>query len=493
MAIKELLVRFVNRIRGRSAMEDEVKAAVVEGGDEAARQKEIVRAQRYYRGEQRVPLTDRQEEFLGFDKSGDFRVNYCKTVVNAVAERMILAGFTAGGDDEDKQPLTAWAEEVWSENRGDALQMRVHKAAIRDGEYFVLVSPNANNPRIPMLVPHPRYVDPANGGSGFGIRAHYNDDDPTQPMLYASKRWTETVEEEGADGRIRRRRRQRLTLYYPDRVERYMQAGNTWGPFVEEEGSQWPIPWVARSGEPLGIPVVHFQNPDLTSELEDAIPIQDAINKAMLDVLAAADAAGFPIRFSNYWVTTDGKPPASDGSNYLEISPGCFITIPEPDAKLENLSASDLSQLVSVYGELIITLARVTDTPLSRFLQTRQVAAEGTLKQQEEPLLSKVRSRQVVFGNAWEDCMAIARRLSETFSDIALPEGHLEAVWLPAETRDEPSIEEKLKAGIPQEQIWSEMGYTQEQIEAMKAMDEIQARQAQRRLALDAAGMEEGG
>jgi len=124
-------------------------------------------------------------------------------------------------------------------------------------------------------------------------------------------------------------------------------------------------------------------------------------------------------------------------------------------------------------------LAQVTDTPAARFQITGQIAAEGTLKQQEGPLLAKVRAYKTLIGNGWEDLFTICRNLAvlhgQTFSENAT----VETQWEPSETRDEKEEMEKLeikqRLGIPKEQLWSEMGYDDEQIAAMKAQAEAEA------------------
>jgi len=300
-------------------------------------------------------------------------------------------------------------------------------------------------------------------------------------MEYVTKRWTETVVENG-----KRQTRQRLTAYYPDRVERFVltTTGNEagWQPY-RDDGQPWPIPWVGADGQPLGIPAVHFRNPGLRSELWDAIPLQDAINKTLLDVLASADTSGFRILFAHGWFpTTDGKMPASDGSNLLKIAPGQVIGSSSAEAALDPIEGADLSPLLEAVDSLIVKLAQVTDTPTGRFQLTRQVAAEGTLKQQEAPLLGKVRARQVLFGDAWEDLMYIARRLTNLWGEGGLPEDpRIETRWQVAETRDEAEWVNMLavkreKLSVPLEMLWSEAGYSQEQIEAMMASPEYTAR-----------------
>lgn len=459
--------------------------------EEKAIQKNVVLARRYFGGDHDVPLTDRQREYLGFQTAGEerFALNFCRTVVTSVAERLVVRGFA--GDDA----LAAWAWEMWQANRVDGLQMRVHEQTVCDGQYFVFVDYDRDTGRIKLL-PHPRYTDPTVGGTGFGCKAHYVDDDPERELEYVSKRWSENyVTDTGA-----RRMRQRMNVYRPDRVEKYVLAGSseaTWEPYRDEGDAGWPLPWVRADGEPLGIPVVHFLNtPDARSELFDAIPVQDAINKVIVDILAAADAQGFPIlRTYGMYATTDGNPPDEDGSNYLRVHPGMIIgtTKSRAEAEISRLEAADPAPMLALLNELVLHLARVTDTPLSRFQVTGQVMAEATLKQIEGPLLAKVRARQTTLGNAWENVIYAARAQAVTFGGADLDlDAHIEALWEEAEVRDEKEFWANLvlkreKLGIPLRQIWQEAGYTPDQIADMEESAEHQARMASLQMAVQGA------
>jgi hypothetical protein len=107
----------------------------------------------------------------------------------------------------------------------------------------------------------------------------------------------------------------------------------------------------------------------------------------------------------------------------------------------------------------------VSSTPLSRFQVSGQVAAEGTLKQQDAGLVAKVEHKQVTFGNAWEDAMRMAIRLQNTFGaaryDDALP---LETLWKPAAPRSEHDQLEtlllKAQLGVPAAILLAEAGYS---------------------------------
>jgi len=456
--------------------------------ENAEREQDIAQARKYHAGEHDVYLSDRIKEFLaiGAGTKSKFRMNVCRSVVTAVSERLIVAGFDTDeeANAEGAKEQSAWAWQVWQGNRMDALQDEVHDDTLVSGEHFVIVDWDAERKR-PRFTPHPRYIDVDNGGDGYGCLMIYPDNNIYAAPSYAVKQWTETVRDENGKRKSRRRR----TLYYPERIERYVYELGGWRPYIED-GQAWPLPWVDLAGNPLGIPVIHFRNKGLRCEAWDAIPLQDAINKALVDLLATADLTAFRIFVALGWIpTTDGREPKADGSNWLKITPGQIVgtTKSREQASFEAIDGEDPSAMAELVHQLVLWTAMVTDTPVSRFIATKQIASGDTLKQQEEPLEAKVDHRRMLFGNGWEDCMAMARRLANVFGEEELDESvQFSTLWQSRRSLDE--LKAKRELGVPLEQLWLEAGYSREQISAMKEMDEYQAR-----LSIMQLGLENGG
>lgn len=475
----------------------ELSRLISEDEDERARQAAIVRARDYHSGRQFVKLTDRLREFLADTPGGRdseyLRLNICRTVVSAVIERLRIAQLTS-----PDERLAAFAQAVWTHSGGMVMADDAHEWATRDGEAFILVDWDAAR-NLPRLVVHPRYVDSAMddlygtqfgdddaarltsgywtpggdgwSGQGSGCIAHYPDDDMSRPVERIVKRWTE----EYTDERGRERRRQRLTVYYPDRVEKY-ELTPARRRIVDAPDEPWPIP-LLYNGKPLGLPAIHLFNPAAACEAWEAIPLQNAINKQLIDLMAASDATAFRILFAAGWLpTTDGKAP--DGTNSLPINPGQWVGSTNPDAKLQSVDGADLENQMAPIERLIQWAAMVTDTPVARFTVTRQVAAADTIKAQEGPLVAKVEKRQALLGRGWADALQIAARLAAIYAPAALaganPDAGVDVEWAPAATRDEQAEMEALalkreKLGVPRAQIWREAGYTEEQIAQMTA------------------------
>ena len=406
--------------------------------EEKERQADVVLAREYYEGEQRTYLTPRLREFLNLDKTSkdsDFNLNIVRGVVEALTEKLIVGGFKC-----NDEASAAWAWSVWQGDRVDSKQNNVHEAACRDGESFVIVDYDQALGEL-TFIPHERYTDATCDGDNEGCKATYRNDDDSQPLECVSKRWIETQ----GNGRAR----QRLTVYYPDRIEKYAIIEGQWTPIdvetmIAEGDTAWPVPWLDNLGQPLGIPVAHFKNPGLRPEVADGIPMQNAINKTLVDLLGAADLTAFRIFVAfGFNPTTDGQPPSSDGSNLMGIAPGQIIgsSGAANDKSFEAVEGSDPTPLLNMIQQLIHFLAIATRTPASRFNFTGAVASAETLKQQDQSLLSKVALRQMLFGDAWEDAMTIARRLQNKFGggfEGALLDESMEfqTVWQDTAPRD---------------------------------------------------------
>lgn len=455
----------------------------------------IVLARRYYDGDQTVYLTTRQQAWLDLHPGKTkFVVNICATVVDAVVERLRVTGFdvspgidSPSNSDAAEEDLASILWGWWTANRMDAVQTEAHRMAVRDGESFVLVGWN-NAEKRPDFVLHPRYVDRTLGGDGFGVWIDYENDDPFGKPERAIKQWTEVMEEqEGPTGRVTRQ-----THYYPDRIEKYVVLDGDWRPYQEAGDPEWPLAWTMPDGSPIGIPVAHLRNPGLRSELQDVVPLQDALNKAWLDIMAASDSTAFRMLVVLGFVpTTDGKEPAEDGSNLLQVAPGQMLaTRRKPgDVSVEAIEPASLEPLLNVEERLVTRAAQISDTPLARFQFTRQVSSAESQKQQDMPIISKVQERQTLFGNAWEDLLQVARRQAAVFGGLPVDlAATISAVWMPAVIRDE-AVEvqvatAKKALGVPAEQLWSELGYDAHQIDDMKQTAEVQARTANQQMAV---------
>ena len=463
----------------------ELARAAYEAAIEEEAQKLVIKARDYHAGESfDKELSSKLEQFvIGGDVSDIKGLNLARKVVNAALRRLQVESFDIEGLGEDKEEEAAniqqkWVDSLWKANRMDSKQRRIHRMALVDGEAFVLVSYD-DDKEVATIHPHQRYTDSLIDGDGYGCKAHYPNDDVSQPMTYASKRWLQTYYEGGV-----KKNRKRMTLYYPNAIYKYAHNGVDWSEWTDLEGEPWPIPWVGEDGKALGIPIIHFSNPEERPEAMDAFGPQVAADHALVDLMGAAALSAFRIyKVFGFFPTTDGNAPEEDGSNRLTLQPGTMVGTDKKtksEAEFAAVEAGDLTQLQNLINEIFIWAAIVTETPVSEFSASGQVAAEGTLKQQEVALLARVQERQEVFGDAWEDVVKMARTLTNFFGSGNLEETlEIETTWKDAQTRSEEEIREGIKAkaetGVTWKQLMIEWGYTQDQIEAMEASEERKA------------------
>lgn len=488
--------------------------------EEQYRQREVVTARAYYEGALVVYLTERIRNLLGLQASADvkLKINIIRPIINALVERMAVKGFRAtvptaqAGDDESASDAAnaarAWAEWLWKVNLLDIKQDDIAIDTANEGEAFIVVDWDKDHAR-PRFIPHPRYTDPTvssvqagdkknpretGAGDGFGCKIFYANDDPNQDVIRASKRWREEL---GAG-----KARLRLTEYYPDRIEKYVVEGAKLTPIRDEGDAAWPLPWVDGAGEPLGVPVFHATAAAMRPGAIDAWGAQDAIVQAFIDLLAGNRIAAFRIfKAFGFYPTTDGQDPKSDRSNWLALEPGAIIGTRSKgpqDAAFEPIDGASPAAFLDTLDKLIYYAATTTDTPLSRFQMTGQVASEATQKEYKEPLLARILRLQTRIGVAWSQAFGMALKLERLYGDAILPEGaSFDVMWHPLEKRSIDDLGKEASAkkasGVPEETIWREVwGYSEEQIAAMKQEESYMQRKAIADMALSAQNVNNG-
>jgi len=415
---------------------DQVKLSFLSWlAEEDQDRQESYRAYReYYDGDHDTQPTERQRRYLQIKIGEEFNCNLCPIVVDALAERLTVTGFEAGG-----QGALLW--EWWEANGTDKIQNQVHTAAGRDGDGYLLVDWDNENAR-------PGFTFELAYDGTEGVKLHY-DSEHRQKPLFATKRWR--IKQGPEAGEVRR-----LNLYYPDHFEKYESRG-------QGEESQWTRlpdePWTAKDGSPLGVPLIHWRNRGQgynygQSELKSVIPLQNALNKSILDLLAAADVTGFRL------FTMVGDDPSA-----LTIVPGSWVFSMNPEVEIGAIEGANLDSLIKVKDSFAIDIGRVSRTPLSYFQISGHRPAEGTLKAEEAPLVGKAKDRMVPFGESWVDAIKMARRLWNAFGTGAqLSEDQIiETIWKDPESRNEKAHLETLKIkaelGVPVERLWIEMDY----------------------------------
>lgn len=428
--------------------------------DYAAQQSRYAALRDWYDGDQGVPLTERQQEYLAISPHFEWALNYLRLPVELVVERLTVEGFDGpegiGGRD-------GLIDEWWTSGRMDALQNQVHRAAVRDGDTYLLIEWDNENER-PVFSHEPAY------DGTEGVKVHYLSN-LRREMTMASKVWSENRFNDRGQLEVTRR----LNLYLPDSVEKYIESGAGWRPF-QTDGEAWPLPW------PIGlIPVVHFRWKDSggnwgESELKTLIPLQEAINKAALDEMETADKTGAQL------LTLTGAVWPSDAP---DVRAGDVLSVSDPAASWGSVPPGDLSQLRERINDYIIRIAQLAHIPLQYFQVTGQIASAATQQADDSQLVAKVRAESVPLGNAWEDAMYIALKLNEEYGDGRdLARGqNIETRWADFERVDRLAVEERranivqvlTNAGASLEGVvkLAALGYTEEEQAALIQADGV--------------------
>lgn len=403
----------------------------------------------YYGGKQELCFaTERFRNAFG-DLFRKFADNLMPAVVDAVKDKLQVTGFVVenGDDVADK----AW--KIWQRNRMHRQAGECHKESLRSGDSYVIVWPNAAG----KAVFHPNKA-------GL-VTVNYDLEAPGK-IISAVKVWmTET-------------KKVRLNVFFADRIEKYITRNSYpnglpdgYGAFDEfhAEGEAWPLE------NPYGVvPVFHFANnasvgePGV-SELSDVIPLQNALNKAVLDKMVAMEFGSFPQR----WAI--GLEVETDPVTNKPISPFSgeerMWTVGSPDAKFGQFEPASLAGFLSVQDSFRAEIARVSGTPLHYLmLQGGGNFPSGeAMKTAEARFLAKVRDRQSSFGGEWESAMALALQIEES----ATEDSQIFVQWAdpaPASEKERlDSLTVKQGLGVSVTQLLIEAGYGMADILRMQA------------------------
>jgi hypothetical protein len=220
-----------------------------------------------------------------------------------------------------------------------------------------------------------------------------------------------------------------------------------------------------------------------TSEIHSVIPLQDALNKTIFDQLIASEFVAFPQRYM-VGVTLPKDPitdlpiePFKAGVDrlwFVETDEGTTI-----NPQIGQFAAADLKPYADMIETYISKIAAITKTPRHYLIDPgggTNLSGE-TIKALEAGLVSKTRRKQRVFGESWEEVVALALRIVSGGAFTAEDDDSVEAEWGDPETRTEAQHVDALvklgsePIGVPRQQLWADAGYTPEQIRRFEAMN----------------------
>ena len=437
---------------------------------------------RYYDGDHDLAFATQKFENAFGTLFREFALNLCPVICDAVRDKLKVVGFSVDSfgvsvlqsfrvgktpnPETSVDSVHSATRKIWHTNRMDTRAGEVHKEALKNGDAYIIVWPNTRGEAV--FYPN----------RAANISVSYDEDSPGL-IRRAAKHWLD------ADKHVR------LNLFYPDRIEKYisraksegampdakdfveygvrnaergMKTARTKTPHSELRTPHWVIP------NPYGVvPVFHFaNNADIgqlgRSELEAAIPVQDGLNKSVLDMLVAMEfaanrqrwAAGIEVEYDK-----DGKTvaPFKAGVEHLWIAN-------DPSARFGDFEAAQLEQFLKVKDGFRVDIASVTGTPLHYLLQNTGGFPSGeSLRKAETRFIAKVRDRQTSFGQVWADVMEFALRIEGRNTARLITEWEDPAPMSEREVLE--NILLKKQIGLPVEHAMLEAGYGEADVKNM--------------------------
>jgi hypothetical protein len=417
----------------------------------AKKQPIIDRYERYYRGNH--PLNFASDRFTTefAQRLKSFRDNLCPTCVQAPADRLEVIGFAA--DATSQVYKTSW--DIWKYSQMPKEARNVHRDAFKTGDGFVVV-----------------WLD------SDGRARIWRQDPGTCTVIYDMEKGVVDIGAKlwrGVDNFVY------LTIYFRDRVEKYItkntqSAGNvpTTGSAFERrnvQGESWPL------ANDTGIcPMFHFGRE--TSILADVIPLNDALNKSIADMLVGSEANSLLQR----WVS--GIAYEINPETGKQIIPfddfATWFAAQDATAKFGAFPQIDTGKMLETIKDFRTEIAGVAGIPPYYFGQDAMNIPSGeALRKLESRFTSLVKDGQLDFGETWAAAVKFA--LDIDGKSVGDGEGsQLETRWTPAaplsDNENADLVSKKKAIGISSEKALSELGYSDAEITQMSTENQAAAK-----------------
>jgi hypothetical protein len=447
----------------------------------------------YYQGDHRLAFaTPKFREAFGplFNELAD---NWCAPVVDTLNSRLHVTGFRIG--DAPKGDDDAWT--TWQVNKMD-LQSQLGQldSFIREEAAAIVWPADASDkstdglPKITVERPDQvwiEYADSSRTTRAAALKVWTEDDGSEYATVYlpdfiykytSGKMPIETVLEAWRDLTTDRPQggagANTGMLWTPDL---FWRASSDWQP-RQVGNERWPLP------NPLGVvPVVPLSNrPRLgqnsESELRRVVPLQDAINKLIADMIVTSEYQSFRQRVFIGWdipKNEDGTPIAATIAQAVSR----ILTTENPAAKVEELGEVNLAGYISAIEMLIQHLASQTSMPAHYLIKQNGNPPSGeSIKSSEAPLVAKARTKMLPFGEAYEEIIRLCFAIQ---NDPRAKEFASETIWASPETMSESehidATIKKLALGVPVKQLQEDAGYSPAQIARFSEMLQEQAKE----------------
>lgn len=431
-------------------MNNEVLTSLLQRLDEPAARYAHLNA--YYTGTQSLAFLSPEAKTALGQRFGRMASNIPRLAVTALAERLRITGFT-GAD--------VWAD--WLRNDLDQLAAVAHREALLLGDSFAMVwADGLGRPQV--TVESARQV---------AVQC----DPGSRQVVAAVKRWeTKTTTE--------------AVLYLPDSITR-LRANHT-------GATTTGFDTVEVIDNPLGVvPVVPIRNADRIladrggSEIDDLMPLVDALNKSLADMMTTSEYVGRPRRWATGIELTEAPRVDDNGDPVLDddgqpildavnpIPEGNRAMISEAaDAKFGQLPSADLAGYEASVRVILGQIMAVSTLPAHYVgVFTDNPASADALRAAEASLTARAEARQQTFGRAWEK---VAKLMVAVRDGVDPEQVDVRVQWADAATRSvaqEADAVTKLHAAglLPASYALKRLGYTDDEIAEIRTARALDA------------------
>lgn len=461
-----------------------------------------VLAEAYYDGTKPEQFSHHRIAYALRNTKDKYKVNFAKTPVNVVADRLAISSVTVRKaaeidteetDNDDKpnpgeanNELTkTFEKKVWRPCKLRRLTNELHQKTSEYGDGYLFVwteteeEADPDDPSLTRDVSNNQPVIYYN--SPKTTRIIYDPEAPDKP-LFAIKKWKHF------NGKYR------VNLYYPDRTEHFQLKDGT-KPDSAEAGDPkfWESLGLATPNPYNRIPIFHYRNamPYGRPEHYDGYGPQDAVNKISTTLVHSTEWLGFPQRYglAEPNASLDGAVPGADWDDETEATqpedadndelssgPGTIIKL-EGMKEVGTFQVGEPSSFLEPVEFYIRSLAQTTTTPLRYFYPPGAHPPSGeSYRAEDTPLINKVVKRQGEYEDSHCEVFAFAMEIA---TGTPADEFVVDVKWAPAASIDDAlgwdTVKKKIEAGVPRRQALIEAGYTAEQVDRWLAANNDKA------------------
>jgi hypothetical protein len=401
----------------------------------------------YYQGYQPLVYASEKLNDLFQNISARFQQNWCAVVVDSVHDRITLQRVLVADDDAATEQLAL----LLSSSDLILESEDVHLGALVTGEAYVIAWPDEDSGQ-----PEAYYND------SRSVHLFYEADKPRRKR-FAVKWWV-------GDDYYRY-----LTLYYADRLEYYRSTNAV----RSDDGSGGLLNWnevtdgrgftpIAIEPNPYSlIPVFHFRRERrvITSELQNVLGPQDAVNKILADMMIAAEFGAFPQRY----IISQAEP------GKFKNAPNVIWDIPGSDGEgqptaVGQFASTELSNYLQAIDKWTNSIAIISRTPKHYFFGQGGDPSGEALIAMEAPLNHKAQKYITRWTANWSEVaqfMMLVAGMGEIDDNAIVP------VFDKPETV-QPYTQalirkESVAAGIPLMWQMEQEGYTQQELDNLES------------------------